>query len=79
MIQIRGFPRPDLGPNRGAFPIQYRAKTSQNGVYHPQFLNSSDSKKAKLQLHEKLHKIMNEKMFSFTFYANIPEFFMMNN
>ena len=30
----RDFPRPDLGPNIGPFPIQKQVKTSKNGVYH---------------------------------------------
>ena len=37
----RDFPRPDLGPNIGPFLIQKWAKTSQNGVYYSQFLNST--------------------------------------
>ena len=37
----RDYPRPDLGPNNGPFPIQKCAKTSQNGVYHSQFLSST--------------------------------------
>ena len=61
----RDFPRPDLGPNNGPFPIQNEQKTSQNGVYHSQFLSStflvkiswkSDKKIPKLQMHENLHK-----------------------
>ena len=51
------------------------AKTSQNGVYHSQFLSSKFwwkfmkilTKIAKLQIHENLHKNVNENMFSFTF------------
>ena len=34
----RDFPRPDLGPNIGPFPIKKLAKTSQNGVCHFQLL-----------------------------------------
>ena len=35
------FTRPDLGLNIGPFPIQNWEKTSQNGVYHSQFLSST--------------------------------------
>ena len=38
---FRDFPRPDLGPNMGAFPIQKWVKTSQNGVYYSQYLSST--------------------------------------
>ena len=36
---VMDFPRPDLGPNNCPFPIQKCAKTSQNGIYHSQFLS----------------------------------------
>ena len=41
MKRLRDFPRPDLGPNIGPFPIQKWTKSSQNGVYHLQFLSST--------------------------------------
>ena len=78
-FQDRDFPRPDLGPNIGPFPIQKRAKTSQM-LYIPVITNffvlhfgekimKIRTKKAKLQMHENLHKNVNENKFSFTFYA----------
>ena len=39
-LLFRDFPRPDLGPNIGPLPIKKLAKTSQNGVYHSQYLFS---------------------------------------
>ena len=40
---ISDFPSPDLGlgSNMGPFPIKKWAKTSQNGVYHSQIINST--------------------------------------
>ena len=38
---FRNFPRPDLGPNIGPFPIKKMSITSQKGVYHSQFLSST--------------------------------------
>ena len=32
---------PDFGPNIDPFPFQESSKTSQNGVYHSQFLSST--------------------------------------
>ena len=37
-LDPRDFPWPDLGQNTGPFPIQKRAKTSQNSVYNSNFL-----------------------------------------
>ena len=59
----------------GPIPISNCAKTSQNGVYHFQFLvlhfgvnfMKIGTKIPKLQMHENLHKNVNENMFSFTF------------
>ena len=39
-----------------------------------QFGEKIRTKIAKLQIHENLHKNVNENMFSFTFYANFREF-----
>ena len=41
ILLIRDFPRPDIGPNIGPSRIQRWAKTSQNGVYHSQYLSST--------------------------------------
>ena len=76
----RDFPRPDLGLNNGPFPIPKGTKTSQNDVYHSQFLSSTFwIKISKLQMHEKLHKNVNENMFSFTFLCNFSSIFMVGN
>ena len=81
-IYPRDFPRPDLGPNISHFPIQKLAKTSQNVVYHSQFLSSpfwwkgqeNQNKIAQLQMHENLHKNMNQvfiHIFSWVFMKGI--------
>ena len=83
----RDFPRPDLGPNIGLFPVKKLAKTSQNGVYHSQLICSTfgkifmkiRTKIAKLQMHENLHKNVNENMFSFTFLYKFACGFMKGN
>ena len=72
----RDFPRSDLGPNKGPFSIQKRAKNSKNCVYPSQFLvlhfgeDFMKLRSKKLCMHEKLHKNVNESMFSFTFLCN---------
>ena len=70
----RDFPKSDLGPNIGPYPIKKWAKTSQNGVYYSKFLSSTfwwkfhenPIRNSKATDPWKLHKNVNEKMFSFT-------------
>ena len=63
----------------GSFSIQKCAKSSKNGVYHSKFLSSTfgdifmkiQTKIAKLQMHENLHKNVNENI---TFLCKFYEF-----
>ena len=81
----RDFPRSDLGPIKGPFSIQKLATNSQNGVYPSQFLvlhfgeDFMKLRSKKLRMHEKLHKNVNENMFSFTFLCNSSCVFMVGN
>ena len=67
------FPRLDLGPNNGPFPI--KKKLPKMVYIIPNFLvlhfdenfTKIRSKILRLQMHENLHKNVNENMFSFTF------------
>ena len=69
------------------FPIKKWAKTSQNDVYLSQFISvkfwwkfhENPNKIAKLQLHENLHKNVNENMFSFTSFLQIFMSFLEGN
>ena len=70
---FRGCPGPAYGLNNGPFLIQKLAKTSQNNAYHFQFLSSTFwrifhenpiKKIPILQMHENLHKNVNENIFS---------------
>ena len=71
----RDFPRPDLGPIICPFPIQKWAKLPLMVYIIPNFLVLQfgvnfikiRAKIAKLQIHENLHKNVNENMFLFTF------------
>ena len=71
----RDFPRPNLGPNIGPFPIQNGQKLPKMVYIIPNFLvvhfgenfMKMRTKIAKLQMHENLHKNVNENMFLFTF------------
>ena len=69
------FPRPDLGPNIDPFAYIKCAKTFQKVYIIPNVFilhfgenfMKIQTKIAKLQMHENLHKNVNENMFSFTF------------
>ena len=82
MINIRDFPRPDLGPNSAPsqFKIEKKLPTMVYIIHNflvqqiGENFTKTRTKIAKLEMHKNLHKNMNENLFSFTFYANIPEF-----
>ena len=71
ICKSRDFPKPDLGP----FQLKYKQKLPKMVYVVPTFLvihfdgnfMKIRTKIAKLQIHENLHKNMNENMFSFTF------------
>ena len=66
---------PDLGPNIDPFPIKIEQKLPKMMYIIPHFLvlqfgenfMKIRTKIAKLQMHENLHKNVNENIFSFTF------------
>ena len=73
---VRDFPRPVLGIKYRPLPNSKMSKNFQKMVYIiPNFLvihcgenfMKIWTKLVKLQMHEKLHKNVNENMFSFTF------------
>ena len=71
----RDFPKPDLGSNNSPFPIKKEQKLPKMMYIIPNFLvlhfgghfMKIRAKIAKLQIHENLHKNVNENMFSVTF------------
>ena len=74
----RDFPRHDLGPNISPFPIKTNEQKLPKMVYiithslvtvlhFVENFMKIRTKIAKLQMHENLHKNVNENMFSFTF------------
>ena len=75
VVRCRDFPWPDFGPNNGTFPVKNEQKLPKIMVHIiPNFLvlHFTDfmiirSKIPKLQMHENLHKNVNENIFSFTF------------
>ena len=74
----RDFPRPDLGSNIGSSQFKNEQKLPKMVYIIPNFLvlhfgknfMKIQTKIPKLQMHEKLHKNVNENMFSSTFLCN---------
>ena len=72
-LTVRDFPRPDLRPNIGPFPIQNEQKLPKMVYIIPNFLvlhfgenfMKIQTKIAKLQMHENLHKIFVQIFMSF--------------
>ena len=70
---VRDFPRPDLGPNNDPAQFKNEPKLSKMVCIIPNFLPihfgenfmKIPSKIPKLQMHENLHKDVNENMYSF--------------
>ena len=77
-ITHRDFPRPDLGSNNGPSHFKNKQKLPKMVYIISNFLvlhfdenfMKFRTKIQKLQIHENLHKNVNENMFSFTFYAS---------
>ena len=75
MTKSRDFPMPDLGPNKGPSQLKIEQKFPKMVFIISNFLilhfgenfMKIPTKMAKLQMHENLHKNVNENMFSFTF------------
>ena len=67
-MKIRNFPRPDLGPKIGPFPIEKPPKMvfiipSFIVLHFGENFMKIRTKIAKLKTHENLHKNVNENMF----------------
>ena len=82
LIIYSDFPRPDLGLNIRSFPIKNEQKLTKMVYIMSNFLvphfgeniMKIRTKIAKLQMHDNLHKNVNETCFHSHFYANFLEF-----
>ena len=69
--RVRDFPRPDLGPNMDPFQLKFEQKLPKMVYIIPNFLvlhfgenfMKIQTKIVKLQMHENLHKNVNEFIF----------------